>query len=165
VTRSGRIVACSEGRAVAYADDPGWPDLVAEMDSPDGPPSPHLIDALIGVLQDWRPPRPGAIAALPDPEHPQRIAGIVQALSVRLRLPVIDALTWTGPGVPDKLASGADVAAVEERLQLSDGVVPTAPVLLVAISARTRWTHTVAAALLREGGATDVLPLVVHLKP
>ena len=58
VTRSGKIVACSEGRAVAYANDPGWPELITELDGLDAPPSPELLDALIGVLRDWRPPKP-----------------------------------------------------------------------------------------------------------
>lgn len=166
VTRSGKIVACSEGRAVAYANDPGWPELIAELEGPDAPPSPELVDALIGVLRDWRPPKPGAIAAVPDPTHPQRTAGIVEALSTRLRLPAIDALTWAGPKVPDKLASGAHVVIVEERLLWANAVdIPEAAILLVSATARSRWTLTVAAAMFREAGATDALPLVAHLKP
>jgi ATP-dependent DNA helicase RecQ len=166
VTRSGKIVACSEGRAVAYANDPGWPELIAELEGPDAPPSPELVDALIGVLRDWRPPKPGAIAAVPDPTHPQRTAGIVEALSTQLRLPAIDALTWAGPKVPDKLASGAHVVIVEERLLWANDVdIPEAAILLVSATARSRWTLTVAAAMFREAGATDALPLVAHLKP
>jgi ATP-dependent DNA helicase RecQ len=37
-------------------------------------------------------------------------------------------------------------------------------VLLVGTDARTRWTATVAAALLRERGADQVLLLVLHLQ-
>lgn len=167
VNRSGRIVACSEGRAVAYANDPGWPDLVAEVTGPDGPPSPELVDALIQALQAWRPPKPAAIIAVPDPERPHRIEGIVEDLSTRLRLPVADALRWEGPSVPDRLASGAHVAIVEERLRgpAQDVDIPSDTILLVCASARTRWTLTVAAALLREAGASDVLPLVAHMAP
>ena len=166
VSRSGKIVACSEGRALVHADDPGWPELVSELDGPDSPPSPELIDALLGVLHDWRPPKPAAIAAVPDPQNPLRVAGIVAALSTRLRLPVIDALTWAGPTVPDKLASGAHVAELEARLRWTGDVgIPAQGILLISASARTRWTQTVASALFREAGATDVLPLVAHLKP
>ena len=43
------------------------------------------------------PPSPLRSRPSPTPTHPLRIAGIVEALSTRLRLPVIDALTWTGP--------------------------------------------------------------------
>ncbi len=167
VNRSGRIVACSEGRAVAYANDPGWPDLVAEVAGPDGPPSPELVDALIQTLRAWRPPKPAVIIALPDPERPDRIEGIVEDLSKRLRLPVVDALSWNGPSVPDRLASRAHVAIVEERLRgPAEAIdIPSGTILLVCASARTRWTLTVAGAVLREAGASDVLPLVAHLAP
>jgi ATP-dependent DNA helicase RecQ len=38
-------------------------------------------------------------------------------------------------------------------------------VLLVASTVRTRWAATVAAALLREQGASQVLVLALHLQP
>ena len=63
--------------AVGSGPDPGWPDLITELDGPDAPPIPELIDALIGVVRDWRPPKPGAIAAVPDPDHPLRVTGII----------------------------------------------------------------------------------------
>jgi len=43
--------------------------------------------------------------------------------------------------------------------------VPDGPVLLVDDTYRTGWTMTVGAALLRDAGATAVLPLVVHQLP
>lgn len=44
-------------------------------------------------------------------------------------------------------------------------LAPNGPVLLVASTVRTRWAATVAAALLREQGAPQVLLLAVHLQP
>jgi ATP-dependent DNA helicase RecQ len=41
----------------------------------------------------------------------------------------------------------------------------TGPVLLVDNTIRTRWTATVAAALLVDAGATSVLPLAIHQLP
>jgi ATP-dependent DNA helicase RecQ len=38
-------------------------------------------------------------------------------------------------------------------------------VLLVVSTVRTRWAATVAAALLREQGASQVLLLALHLQP
>ena len=43
-------------------------------------------------------------------------------------------------------------------------LAPNGPVLLVASTVRTRWAATVAAALLREQGAPQVLLLAVHLQ-
>ena len=43
--------------------------------------------------------------------------------------------------------------------------LPIGPVLLVASTVRTRWAATMAAALLREHGAPQVLLLAMHLQP
>jgi ATP-dependent DNA helicase RecQ len=42
---------------------------------------------------------------------------------------------------------------------------PAGPLLLVDARYRSGWSITVAAALLREAGATAVLPLVLHQLP
>jgi len=47
----------------------------------------------------------------------------------------------------------------------ADAQLPNGPVLLVASTVRTRWAATVAAALLREQGAPQVLLLALHLRP
>ncbi len=52
------------------------------------------------------------------------------------------------------------------KVRLSpNAATPAGPVLLVATDVRTRWTATVAAALLREQGASQVLLLALHLRP
>jgi ATP-dependent DNA helicase RecQ len=58
------------------------------------------------------------------------------------------------------------VASLADRLVVSDDAeVAEATVLLVAATAQTGWTLTVAAALLREAGADRVLPLVANQRP
>jgi hypothetical protein len=58
------------------------------------------------------------------------------------------------------------VAHLESAVHLAaDAQLPNGPVLLVASTVRTRWAATVAAALLREQGAPQVLLLAVHLQP
>jgi ATP-dependent DNA helicase RecQ len=48
---------------------------------------------------------------------------------------------------------------------VADAQLPSGPVLLVASTVRTRWAATMAAALLREHGAPQVLLLAMHLQP
>ena len=68
--------------------------------------------------------------------------------------------SWSG------LGAGAVVAALTDALALHPGVdLPPGPVLLVDARYRSGWTMTVAAALLRDAGATVVLPLVLHQLP
>ena len=65
-----------------------------------------------------------------------------------------------------EMASGAKVATLLESLALRpEAVVPAGPLLLVDACYRSGWSVTVAAALLREAGATAVLPLVMHQLP
>ncbi|MGB4272423.1 MAG: hypothetical protein WBJ44_08500, partial [Propionicimonas sp.] len=48
---------------------------------------------------------------------------------------------------------------------LRPGVTLEGPVLLVDDTIRTRWTMTVAGALLAQAGAAQVLPLAIHQLP
>ena len=51
------------------------------------------------------------------------------------------------------------------RTSVRYGVSFGGPVLLVDDTVRTRWTVTVASTLLAEAGASQVMPLAVHLLP
>ena len=74
--------------------------------------------------------------------------------------------SWRGGPAPDDTASTLVVAHLESAVHLAaDAQLPNGPVLLVASTGRTRWAATVAAALLREQGAPQVLLLAVHLQP
>jgi len=82
------------------------------------------------------------------------------------RLPLHDVFSWRGAPAPDDTASTPLVAYLESAIRMaSDADLPAGPVLLVASTVRTRWAATVAAALLREQGAPQVLLLAVHLQP
>ena len=58
------------------------------------------------------------------------------------------------------------MATLFESLALRPAVeIPAGPLLLIDARYRSGWSATVAAALLREAGATAVLPLVLHQLP
>jgi ATP-dependent DNA helicase RecQ len=58
------------------------------------------------------------------------------------------------------------VAHLESAIRLADDAAwPDGPVLLVASTVRSRWAATVAAAMLREHGVSQVLVLALHLQP
>jgi ATP-dependent DNA helicase RecQ len=82
------------------------------------------------------------------------------------RLPLVDALRADGGPPPDDVASSVRVRQLLETMVLEPGSpLPGGPVLLVDDVARSGWTVTVAGALLRDGGAGPVLPLVGHRRP
>lgn len=168
--RKGRIVGCNEGRALAFADDPGWAELLRPLfAAPDGPAPPQVLDGLVGVLGRWRRswgPRPVAVVPMPSALHPQLIRSVAAHLAAVGQLPLLDALQLAGPAPDADTASGARVLALLEVLTPQPGVeIPAGPLLLVDARYRSGWSMTVAAVLLRQAGATAVLPLALHRLP
>jgi ATP-dependent DNA helicase RecQ len=168
--RKGRIVGCSEGRALAFADDPGWAEVLLPLfGAPDGPAPQAVLDGLVAVLGRWRrncDARPIAVVPMPSALHAQLIRSVASHVSSVGRLPLLDTLRLAGPAPGADAASGAKVAALLACLTLRPEVeIPAGPLLLIDARYRSGWTMTVAAALLREAGATAVLPLVLHQLP
>ena len=81
------------------------------------------------------------------------------------RLPLVDALAVSGPPPTAEAASAVRARDLLARTSVREGVRFDGPVLLVDDTVRTRWTVTVASALLAEAGASQVMPLAVHLLP
>ena len=236
--RKGRIVGCSEGRALAFAEDPGWadvlrpllggpaagrgfgepgdggddgsaevghegaadfaPDLEADADhdaardaagdaararagaaariDPEASREAgraaaleQVHDGLVAVLARWRrqwPGRPVAVVPMPSARHAALVRSVAQHLASVGRLPLLDVLRLSGPLPDADAASSARVVALDDALSLQPGAaIPPGPLLLVDAHYRSGWTMTVAAARLREAGATAVLPLVVQRLP
>jgi ATP-dependent DNA helicase RecQ len=168
--RSGRIrPPTSPGRALAFADDPGWAEELAAFHAGDEPVSDELVAGLVEVLRRFKgvwPERPVAVVALPSRSHPRRVASMAQRIGAVGKLPVLEPFEWHGPPAPTEAASGARAGALLDSLHLRDAVaIPSGPVLLVDDTCRTGWTLTVAADLLAGAGAGAVWPLVVHRLP
>jgi ATP-dependent DNA helicase RecQ len=165
----GRLLPAAPGRAVAFADDPAWREVVAELAGPDAEPTDELKDALVQVLVRWRPEwadRPVAVVAMPSRSRPKRVHGMATHLAEVGRLPIVEALLADGPAPAEDVASSVRVGELMKRLRLDPAVpVPVGPVLLVDDVSRTRWTLTVASALLRSAGVPVVLPVVGQQRP
>ena len=169
VGRKGAIRGFDLGRAVAFADDPGW---VAELQAlrqaaPVEVPD-ELLAGAVAMLGRWAktwPARPVCVVPLPAPN----MAGnrrLAAHIAQKGRLLLQDGFSWTGGPAPDDAASTPVVAHLESAIRWAgDAAMPAGPVLLVATDVRTRWTATVAAALLREQGVSQVLLLALHLRP
>jgi ATP-dependent DNA helicase RecQ len=168
--RKGRIAGCEEGRALAFADDPGWNDVLLPLfDAADAPVPSSVLDGVVALLGRWRRQwveRPVAVVPMPSALHPRLVASVATHVAAVGRLPLLDALQMRGAAPDADAASAARVAALRHALALRpDVVIPAGPVLLVDACYRSGWTMTVAASLLREAGAAAVLPLVVHQRP
>ncbi len=169
VGRKGNIVALNAGRAVAFADDPGWSLELAELSrSRPGEIPQAMLDGAVATLKRWSKvweTRPTSVVPLPavDMRSNMQLARHIAQIG---KLPLHDIFSWTGSPAPDDAASTPVVAHLEAAMRLNADIdLPRGPVLLVSTEVRTRWTATVAGALLREAGASGVLLLTLHQRP
>jgi ATP-dependent DNA helicase RecQ len=175
IDASGKIPAsrtAEPGRALGRLTDVGWGAtlraLLAEG-SPDEPVTPQLTDAVVKILAAWNwAERPESVVTMPSRSRPMLIGSLGERIAAIGRLTYLGALgyvTQEGPG-PRRHNSAQRLASLwrslvipdelREALKESDG-----PVLLVDDQIDTGWTMTVAAALLRDAGASAVLPLAL----
>ena len=165
--RKGRIVGPAPGRALAFADDPAWSDTLSTLWRADVEASSEVLDAMVDVLKRWSQSwqRPVAVVPMPSRRFPRLISSVAEHLGQIGRLPVVDALAVAGPAPTADSASAIRAADLLRTTTVRPGVTLDGPVLLVDDIIRSRWTVTVASALLAEAGATAVLPLAIHQLP
>ena len=176
--RRGRIsadLAVEAGRALAFADDPAWPEVARLLADPapgtlpcDTDPPDWLVDGCVAVLARWRGSwnaRPDVVVPIPSRTRPRLVGGLATHLATVGRIPVVQALAWTGPMPAHDVAPSARARQVEASLGLVPGVELTGAVLLVDDYLRTGWTMMIAGALLRSAGVSAVLPFSVHRRP
>jgi ATP-dependent DNA helicase RecQ len=169
VDRKGAIQGCEPGRALVFADTPGWGEAVAELRGPDKPLSDEVVDGVVKVLSRWKgswAARPVAVVPMPSRRHRVRVHDLAERIAAVGKLPLLEVLAAEGPPPPVDSASKPRVEHLLATLSVRPDVDwPDGPLLLVDDTYRSGWTMTVAAALLREAGAHSVLPLVVHQLP
>ena len=51
--RKGKIAGVGPGRALAFADDPAWGDVLRVLWQRDAPAPPEVLDGLVQVLVRW----------------------------------------------------------------------------------------------------------------
>ncbi len=165
--RKGKIAFLAEGRALAFADDPAWSAELERLWVRDQPASAEVLRAMVDVLRRWSSSwqRPVAVVPMPSRRFPQLVRSVAAHLADVGRLPLVEALRVTGPPPTADAASAVRAKDLLYRTELEPGVTFSGPVLLVDDTIRTRWTVTVAGALLADAGATSVLPLAIHRLP
>jgi ATP-dependent DNA helicase RecQ len=170
---SGRIGAealAGSGRALGRLTDVGWGTRLRRIlaeGAPDEPVDDDVFAAVVQVLSGWGwETRPVAVATLPSRSRPALIASLAAKIAEVGRLAPLGSLEYSGPGPARHHNSAQRLAAVwgaftvpddlRERLRGLGG-----PVLLVDDQVDSGWSLTVAAKLLRDEGAPEVLPLVL----
>ncbi len=158
-----------EGRAVARLTDLGHGQALRALfrtDTPDGQVPAPLVQAVLTLLDDWRP-EVDAIVVVESMTRPTLTEDLASGLSRRLQVPVVGRWAIVDPDVaPSRGAanSAQRVAAVGRRSTLQADIAPGARVLLVDDQVVTGWTLTLAARSIRAAGAEAVLPLTLAVQ-
>jgi ATP-dependent DNA helicase RecQ len=176
IDAAGKISAgqlAEPGRALGRLTDIGWGGTLRALlseQTPDGPVTGQLADAMVQVLASWDwKQRPAAVVAMPSRTRPTLITSLGQRIAAIGRLPYLGTLgyaTEDGPG-QRRHNSAQRLAALWRALVVPDDLRDAlsshreGPVLLVDDQIDTGWTMTVAAMLLRDAGAPGVLPLAL----
>jgi ATP-dependent DNA helicase RecQ len=158
-----------EGRAVARLTDLGHGQALRALfrpDTPDGQVPVSLVQAVLTLLDDWRP-EVDAIVVVESMTRPTLTEDLASGLSRRLQVPVVGRWAIVDPDVaPGRGAanSAQRVAAVGRRASLQADVPDGARVLLVDDQVVTGWTLTLAARAIRAVGASAVLPITLAVQ-
>ncbi len=164
---SGRLPAAQlaePGRAVGRLTDVGWGGRLRSLLAPGVPDSPvpdDLLDACVEVLAGWDwPARPVGVVTITSRSRPQLVASLGERISALGRIPLLGAVTATGPA-PSTANSAHRAAALVQSLRPPQLPPLDGPVLLVDDRTDTGWTLAVAARSLRLAGTPAVLPLTL----
>ncbi|HEX3218942.1 MAG TPA: DEAD/DEAH box helicase, partial [Candidatus Limnocylindria bacterium] len=131
--RKGKIAGVGPGRALAFADDPAWGDVLRVLWQRDAPAPPEVLDGLVQVLVRWSASwqRPVAVVAMPSRRFPLLVGSLAEQVARVGRLPLVDALGVSGPPPTAEAASAVRARDLLARTSVRDGVSFDGPVLLV----------------------------------
>ncbi|HTR93281.1 MAG TPA: RecQ family ATP-dependent DNA helicase [Trebonia sp.] len=173
---SGKIPAAriaEPGRALGRLTDVGWGGTLRALfaeGAPDEPVTAQLTDAIVQVLAAWDwARRPASVVTLPSRSRPVLVSSLGQHIAAIGRLRYLGSLGYVTPDGPgprrhnsaQRLSTVWRALTVPAELRAAIADAGDGPVLLVDDQIDTGWTMTVAAALLRDAGATAVLPLAL----
>ena len=162
----GLNLQASEGRALCLWRDAGWGQLVAQGKYETGRFSDELVAASQVMIHEWVfDEAPLWVTCIPSWNHPQLVPDFAKRLADVLGLPFVPCI--------EKVKANSQQKYMENSFQQAqnlDGVFqvnPEAgildPCLLIDDMVDSRWTFTVAAALLRSAGCQAVYPLALAL--
>jgi ATP-dependent DNA helicase RecQ len=153
------------GRVLSVWGDAGWGGLVRSGKYHDGRFDDQLVAASVALLNAWQPaPAPGWVTCIPSLRHPGLVPDFAARLANALRLPFHAILRRTDdrPAQKNMANSSKQALNLDGSLALDGAVLPS-PVLLVDDMVDSRWTLTVSAWLVLEGGSGPVFPFALAI--
>jgi ATP-dependent DNA helicase RecQ len=166
----------AEGRVIARLTDLGWGTRLRNLLRPDAEDRPRDMEVpaevaplCLAVLRDWDwLARPVAVAWVPSLSRPKLVESLATGIAKAGHLESLGALDLApGAGVLPRAGNSAyRVRDVYDRFRIPPTMAARVPhvggpVLLVDDYVDSRWTMTICGGLLRQAGATGVLPFAL----
>ena len=165
---SGRIapnLLSEKGRTLCIWGDAGWGDLVRRGKQVDGRFEDVLIKPSADLIQNrWRPkPFPTWVTCIPSLRHPALVPDLARSLAEALGLRFVEIIRKQRPTEPQKSMQNShhQVRNLEGAFEIKPWKGIRGPVLLVNDLVHSRWTFTIASALLRGAGSGKVYPFAL----
>jgi ATP-dependent DNA helicase RecQ len=156
-----------EGRALCLWGDGGWGESARRDKYEIGRFSDELVVASVEMVRErWRPrPSPSWVTCVPSLERPDLVPDLAERVASLLELPFVGCVRRKFPTRPQKSMENSYQQAhnLENVFEIETREVRTGPVILVDDMVDSRWTFTVVAAHLLEGGSGPVFPLALAM--
>ncbi|MBI5475170.1 MAG: RecQ family ATP-dependent DNA helicase [Ignavibacteriales bacterium] len=156
----------SEGRALSLWGDAGWGQLVRQGKNSTGGFPDELVHGCVEMLTAWKPaPRPSWVTCIPSLTHPNLVPDFARRLADRLSLPFVPCIRKVKQTEQQKNMQNSyqQVKNLDGVFHVDAAALQRGPVLLIDDMVDSRWTVTVATALLRHAGCAAVFPLALAL--
>lgn len=155
------------GRALCLWGDAGWGDLVRSGKQKRGRFDDQLVVAAECLIRErWRPePFPRWVTCVPSIRTPGLVPGFADRLAKALGIPFVPCIKKVRETKPQKQMENSYHQAknLDGAFSVTYGEVISEPALLVDDMVDSRWTFTVLAALLQQGGSGPVFPIALAM--
>lgn len=154
---------CEQGRALSVWRDAGWSPLV-EQGKEEGRFSDELVDACAEMIARWEPnPAPSWVTCVPSLRSQGLVPDFAARLAHALGIPFVAAVSKLNETQRQRnmLNSYQQAHNLDGAFGVERNAVDGGPVLLVDDVVDSRWSLTVAGALLRAAGSGPVFPLAL----
>lgn len=156
----------AEGRALSLWRDAGWGQLVTSGKYETDHFADELVTACAEMIAQWQPnPAPKWVTCIPSQRHPNLVPDFARRLADELNLKFVPCIEKVRDNQQQKFMVNSYQQAKNLDGVFQVNLEPKAwsPCLLVDDMVDSRWTFTVATALLRQAGVAAVYPLALAL--
>ena len=152
-----------KGMALSSWKDGGWGDLVAEGKA-SGVFSHDLIPPMVKMINSIPyEQRPSWLTYIPSPRHPNLVKNFAHALAAALNVECKDTINIAELRPPQKTMENSfhQSKNLDGAFCIDTSQGYSSPVWLLDDAVDSRWTFTIAGALLRQNGVTNVVPIAL----